>query len=164
MKNLSVEYRLAVKQDIDQLVRLRGLMQLEANEFKTEDITNEFNEKVKAYFLMAIPSKKYYGFIALINNKIIGTAGVCFYERPPSLSGGTGLAGYVANVFVEKDFRKKGIGKRMMYELNLLARELKADKLHLGSTSDGLSMYKAIGYKKPRFENLEIRFPFGDLT
>ena len=153
-------YRLAEINDVDQLVRMRALMQLESTDYKPEDVTSVFIEKVKDYFLKAIPSNIYYSTIAILNNKIIGTAGVCFYEKPPTLSDGTGLIGYVTNVFVEKEFRKKGIGTRMMFELNQLAVNLKADKLHLGATSDGLSMYKAVGYREPRFINLEIRYPF----
>lgn len=154
------EYRFAELNDVEQLVRLRTLMQVEANEYKPEDITSEFIEKVRAYFLEAIPSKKYYGSVAIFDNKIIGTAGACFYEKPPSIVGGSGLVGYVTNVFVEKEFRQKGVGTQMMRQLNQLALKLKADKLHLGATSDGLSIYKSVGYHEPRFVNLEIRFPF----
>ena len=157
---MKIEYRFATINDIDQLVQLRTLMQLEVNNYKPEDVTAEFIEKVKTYFLNSIPTKKYYSSVAIYEGKIIGTAGVCFYEKPPSLSGGFGLNGYVTNVYVEKDFRKKGIGCQMMRELSRLAIEMKADKLHLGATADGLSIYKAVGYQEPNFVNLEIKAPF----
>ncbi len=157
---MKIEYRFATINDVDQLVKLRTLMQLEVNNYKPEDVTAEFIEKVKTYFLNSIPTKKYYSSVAIYEEKIIGTAGVCFYEKPPSLSGGFGLNGYVTNVYVEKDFRQKGVGSQMMRELNQLAFEMKADKLHLGATADGLSIYKAVGYQKPNFVNLEIKTPF----
>ena len=48
--------------------------------------------------------------------------------------------------------------KNLKRKLNELATSLGADKLHLGATSDGLKIYKAVGYQEPRFVNLEIKF------
>lgn len=51
-----------------------------------------------------------------------------------------------------------GRGTQMMKELNKLAVIQKADKLHLGATKDGASIYKSVGYDEPRFVSLEIKF------
>lgn len=96
--------------------------------------------------------------MAFIGDKIVGTAGACFYHKPPSIAGGTGLVGYVTNVYTRNEHRGNGIGTNLMKKLNDLAQEMKADKLHLGATSDGLQIYKAVGYQEPRFVNLEIKF------
>lgn len=156
---MECEYRLASISDVDQLVRLRALMQAEVRHFSSDEIGQEYLDRVRNYFLTSIPSKKYFSSVAVFKNHIIGTAGVCLYHKPPNISGGTGLIGYVTNVFVETEFRKKGIGAKMMSELNKLACELKVDKLHLGATSDGLSIYRSVGYVEPHFVNLEIKFP-----
>jgi ribosomal protein S18 acetylase RimI-like enzyme len=156
----SVKFRLADLNDIDQLVELRVLMQLEVNGFSKQQVTDEYKNQVKEYFLKAITNKKYFSIVAEVKTKIIGTAGACFYEKPPSISGGTGLVGYVTNVYTNVDYRGKGIGTQMMSELNNLAIVIKADKLHLGATEDGLSIYKAVGFKEPRFVNLEMKFNY----
>lgn len=68
----------------------------------------------------------------------------------------------MTNVYTEEPFRGRGIGTQLMRELNTLALKLGADKLHLGATSDGLGIYKAVGYSEPRFVNLEVRAPFSN--
>lgn len=157
---MKVEYRFATLEDIDQLVRLRTLMQFEVNHSGDKSVPDEFTQKVKNYFLKSIPQNKYYSSIAIFENQIIANAGVVFYEKPPTIYGGSGLIGYVTNVYTEEKFRGHGIGTQLMRELNTLALKLGADKLHLGATSDGLSIYKAVGYEEPRFVNLEVRTPF----
>ena len=154
----SINYRFADITDIDQLIELRVLMQLEVNDFATEQVNTEYLESVRNYFTKSLKDQKYSSAIAIDKNVIIGTAGACFYNKPPSIAGGTGLVGYVTNVYTRKGYRGCGVGTNLMRKLSELAIELKADKLHLGATSDGLQIYKAVGYLEPRFVNLEIKF------
>lgn len=161
---MKIEYRFANLEDVEQLVRLRTLMQLEIHQPSDKSSIDEFSQKVKKYFLKSITQDKYHSSVAVFENKIIGNAGVVFYERPPSIKGGAGLVGYVTNVYTEKQFRGLGIGTQLMRELTKLALKLEVDKLHLGATPEGLSIYKSIGYEDPQFYNLELRKPFNKVS
>jgi len=152
-----INYRSANISDLEQLVQLRILMQLEVNGLSKDKVTDDYVQKVRTYFQNTIETKKYFSAIATDGDKIVGTAGVCFYEKPPSISTGSGLVGYVTNVYTLPFYRKKGVGTTLMRKLNQIASELNAHKLHLGATLDGLSIYKAVGYEEPRFVNLEIK-------
>lgn len=160
---MKIEYRFANLEDIDELVRLRTLMQFEVHHQGEKTVPVEFTAKVKNYFSKMIPQNSYFSAIAIIDKRIIANAGVVFYEKPPTIHGGSGLIGYVTNVYTEEKFRKHGIATQLMQNLNDLAFKLGADKLHLGATSDGLKIYKSIGYEEPRFVNLEVRSPFGNV-
>ncbi len=154
----SIKYRFANTNDIDQLIELRVLMQLEVNSLINHQVSGEYLESVRNYFTLSLKDQKYSSAIAIDGDVIIGTAGACFYNKPPSITGGSGLIGYVTNVYTRKEYRGCGVGTNLMRKLNELGVELKADKLHLGATSDGLQIYKAVGYLEPRFVNLEIKF------
>lgn len=153
-------YRFAQLSDLDQLVQLRVLMQLEVSELTEDHVSTQYSEQVKNYFLQAIPNRTYVSAVALDNEKMVATAGACFYEKPPSIMGGTGLVGYITNVYTMRSYRKQGIATRLMKNLTELAVELNADKLHLGATHDGAGIYKAIGYKEPSFISLELQSPY----
>jgi GNAT superfamily N-acetyltransferase len=152
---MNLKIRLATIDDLDDLVRLRVLMQTEVNSFEMKNVSEEYISKVRRYFESALPSKKYMSAVAVFDGRVIGTAGVCFYEKPPSIVSGTGLVGYVTNVYTEEKYRKNGIGRKLMSALVDIANEMQADKLHLGATEDGLGIYKSVGFKVPRFVNLE---------
>lgn len=93
-----MNFRLASINDIEQLVQLRILMQTEVNSFPQDQVTEEYKDRVRDFFLRSIPDKKYFSIIAEDNGKIIGNAGACFYEKSPSISGGGELVGCVTNV------------------------------------------------------------------
>lgn len=155
----SIGFRLASLNDLEQLVQLRFLMQSEVNDLKNEQVPLNYFNDVREYFKTAFADETYVSAVATARDKIIGTAGVCIYKKPPSITGGTGRVGYVTNVYVIDSFRGQGIGQQLMKELNQLAENMKLDKLHLGTTPDGLSVYRAAGYVEPKYFNLEIRFP-----
>ncbi len=156
MKNIT--FRFAKTEDIESLIELRILMQCEVNGTDLSSVPENYKELVREYFLTNLSNGFYQCAIALSEDKIIATAGVCFYQKPPSINGGSGLVGYVTNVYTLESFRKKGIGSTLMKKLNELATDKRVDKLHLGATVDGDSIYRSVGYIEPRFLNLEIKF------
>jgi ribosomal protein S18 acetylase RimI-like enzyme len=149
---------LANLSDIDQLVNLRVLMQIEVNEADPQIATDDYRYRIKEYLNKALLNQTYFSVVAVDGSQIIGTAGICFYQKPPSISGGSGIVGYVTNVYTNKNYRGMGVGTKMMVEANKLAMAQKADKLHLGATADGLGIYKAVGFKEPKFVSLELKF------
>lgn len=153
-----ITYRLATAEDVQQLVELRILMQVEVNGLNTLDVSTAYLDKVIDYFEGALGTEKYTSLIALDENYIVAAVGVCFYEKPPSIVGGNGLVGYVTNVYTREEYRKRGISSQLMKDLTELARKKRVDKLHLGSTGDGVNVYKSLGYQEPKVINLEIKF------
>ena len=153
----SFTYRLATPQDVQQLVELRILMQVEVNGLTNLDVSTSYLDKVIDYFEAVVGTDKYTSVIALDGEYIIAAVGVCFYEKPPSISGGSGVVGYVTNVYTREDYRKRGVATQLMKDLNELARKKRIDKLHLGATEDGINLYKSIGYQESKFVHLELK-------
>ncbi len=157
---MTLIYRTCQLSDIEELIELRILMQSEVNQLSeiSEEKLIKYKQKCHDYFYEFINNKKYLSIVALYENKIVGTAGVCFYHKPPSLLGdSSGIIGYVTNVYTREPFRKKGIGSQMMAELKQLAEKIGADKLHLGATIDGANIYRSVGFEEPRFLSLECK-------
>lgn len=151
-----IVFRTATMDDLDDLVHFRILMQAEVNDILPQAVNDSYREKIKDYFQKAISAKKYVGVLAETDGKIIGSSGVCFYEKPPSISGGSGIYGYVTNVFTDPRFRGQGVGSGMVSKIIQISKETKADKIHLGATEDGIGMYKKCGFKEPRYQYLEF--------
>jgi ribosomal protein S18 acetylase RimI-like enzyme len=150
-----IKIRLADLKDIEALVQLRVLMQTEVQTISNDKVDPNYQEKVKQYFNEAISSESLLCVVAELENKVIGTSGICIYKKPPSITGDSNYVGYVTNVYTEIEFRKRGIALKMMAFLVKIAEEKRVNKLHLGATSDALNLYKSLGFKEPHFVNLE---------
>ena len=56
---------------------------------------------------------------------------------------------YVSTVFVDEDYRRKGVAKSLMEQLEQRAKELGADIIRLDTFDwQGRDFYKSIGYKE----------------
>ncbi len=80
-------------------------------------------------FKKFLRSGNYFLFVAEIENRIVGTASIFIV---PSLQHGRPW-GYIDNVVVDKNFRKKGIGKKLGEVLINFAKEKNCYKIVLTS-------------------------------
>ena len=155
--NSLVEYRKATLDDIDQLVILRTLMQCEVNHIDPFQDFTDYQNKARHYFQENLKNETYISGVAVIDGKIISACGVVFYNKPPSIVSGKSIVGYVTNVFTLPTHRGVGHATKALEILIAEGKKRNADKLVLGSTEDGKGVYENLGFKIPRFVNLELK-------
>lgn len=155
--NSLVVYRKATIDDIDQLVILRTLMQCEVNQIDPFQDFTDYQNKARNYFLENLKNETYISGVAELDGKIISACGVVFYNKPPSIISGKSIVGYVTNVFTLPNHRGEGHATKALEILIAEGKKINADKLVLGSTEDGKGVYESLGFKVPRFVNLELK-------
>ncbi|MBC7539471.1 MAG: GNAT family N-acetyltransferase [Bacteriovorax sp.] len=150
-------FRLATLNDIPQLVELRIQMQKEVNGLAHSKIGLEFYKTAADYFQKSLNDGSYISAVAELNDQIISANGIVFYNKPPSLPNGSGLVGYLTNVYTIPIFRGNGFATHLIDLLTTKARQLKADKIHLGTTELGKGIYERSGFKPVCFTALELK-------
>jgi len=78
--------------------------------------------------------KKYTHILALADDKPVGTARLT-------------TDGHIGRVAVLKDYRKYGIGREMMLQIEEVAFEMGYEKLELNSQVHAVPFYEKLGYK-----------------
>lgn len=109
-------------------------------------LTSDFDDFWNASILeteLKNPFSKY--IIAKINNQIVGFAGVI--DTVDQLE--------ITNIVVKKDFRKKGIGNKLLLELINIAKKSNKNEIILEVNSNNLSAIKL--YEKNGFKNIGFR-------
>ncbi|MHA1948977.1 MAG: GNAT family N-acetyltransferase [Candidatus Thorarchaeota archaeon] len=99
-------------------------------------LTNDWDESVKC-------------FLAVIEETVVGGCAVSIYQRlPSSRTPNVSRVGYIHNVFVEPQFRKRGIATALMEEMLSLCRKEGAFKVALHDTAMSSGIYRRLGFKK----------------
>ncbi len=137
-----MNYRKADKNDVRQLVELRKKQLIDEGCYSE----NHIDDELERYFSTSISNKNLVVWLATENEYIIGTAGVCFFQYPPSFSNITGKIAYITNVYTRNEYRKQGIATRL---LELIMEEVKNEGckfVRLHASSQGKKLYEKMGF------------------
>lgn len=141
-----VEYRKAKNNDIIELAELRKEMIFESNNYK-EEFLNNIKKKTKDYLEKEIDNKNYIQWIALENNRIISMCGLSIFLIPPNEWCVNGKTGYIGNMFTKKDYRRKGIAKKLLEKIIEEAKLRNCERILLNTTEMGEKLYKQFNFE-----------------
>lgn len=147
--------RKAQLEDIDELVRLRIEFMKEVNASKNDPDELDYEMLTKAnaaYFSENIPSNRFIAWLAVENDRIIGTSGLIFYNRPPSIKNQSGRTAYIMNIYTIEGHRKKGIAGLLLEKVIEEAVGLGYRHIALNATSMGKPLYLKYGFSEVQGE------------
>jgi GNAT superfamily N-acetyltransferase len=106
-----------------------------------------------AYIKKAINSDpKHIFFIAKIENRIVGFSEAAIQELPIVLEPKVLL--HISAVYVEDEFRKNGIGKKLVQRLIQWGKRHSATEINLNvlAKNPAINLYKSMGFQEARIE------------
>jgi len=90
---------------------------------------------------------RYIGWIAEEDGRVAGSAGLLILDWPPHpLDPASHERGYVLNVFVEADFRKRGLAHELLEHCMAEARRRRIGVITLHSSDAGRPVYAGYGF------------------
>ena len=140
--SLQMEYRKATEVDIDQLVKLRISQLLDEGYPETNDIRKD----LKKYFSASLKNESLICWVGLVNEAIVATAGLCFYQLPSTFSNPSGRIAYITNMYTADAYRKRGVASHLLQLLLDNAKALNYTSVRLHASSDGKGIYEKAGF------------------
>lgn len=139
-----MKYRKASKEEIKYLIELRKKQLIDEGLEPSDNIDFELKE----FFQSTMEEGSLIQYVAVGDDIIIATGGVCFYTLPPSYSNISGKTAYITNMYTKDEYRGRGIATIL---LNLLVDEVKVSGcnfIKLQASVHGKSVYKKFGFKE----------------
>ena len=146
------EYKKAIVENIDELVRTRIIVLRAANKL-SDDVDMSVAEKESyAYYKRSLVTGEHIAYLVYDNGTFIGAGGVSFYQVMPTYHNPTGKKAYIMNMYTALEYRRQGIA---IHTLDLLvndARELGVSQITLEATDMGRPLYENYGFVKKEDE------------
>jgi len=105
-----------------------------------------------------LTENSYRGWLAVDGKKIVGGAGLWIHEvlshpESPKIT----RRAYVFNVYVEPEYRRRGLARKMMDAIVEHTRKLGFTTLWLHASDDGRSLYEQMGFVPTNEMKLKLK-------
>ncbi|WP_026511569.1 GNAT family N-acetyltransferase [Butyrivibrio sp. LC3010] len=99
------------------------------------------------YYNRHMADGTFVSWLAMDGDKIIGTSGMSFVEKPPYFTCTTGKLGLLSSMYTDPDYRRKGIAKELLHRVVEEARAYGCGAVHITASDMGVKLYTAYGFK-----------------
>ena len=139
---MKIVYRRLTEDDLDTFIDMR-ITQLR-EEGATEDI--DLKPALRDYYKHHMADGTFVSWLALDGDKIIGTSGMSFVEKPPYFGCPSGRIGLLSSMFTNPDYRRKGIARELLHRVVGEAREYGCGAVQITASDMGVKLYTAYGF------------------
>ena len=139
-----IEYRKLGKNDLDEFIRIR-IGQLR-EEGATEDI--DLKPALLDYYNRHMADGTFVSYIAVDGDKIVGTSGMSFVEKPPYFGCPSGKLGLLSSMYTDNNYRRQGIAKKLLSMVVDEARSYGCGVVQITASDMGVLLYSDFGFVK----------------
>lgn len=151
--------RKAVLEDIPLLIKLRMDFLVSSMGLTSEEEARLIEAQLLNYFRKHIPLEDFIAYIGEIDNKAVAIAFLTITEKPANANYITGKTAMIHNVLTYPNYRRRGIGSKLLHRLIEEAKKANVSSIDLFATEAGKPLYKKFGFAehKNTYMRLEIR-------
>ena len=139
---MKIEYRRLTEKELNTFIDMR-IKQLREEGAK-EDI--DLAPALKQYYIRHMGDGTFVSWLAFDGDKIIGTSGISFVEKPPYFGCPSGKIGLLSSMFTDPDYRRKGIAKELLTRDVQDAKEYGCGTVQITASDMGVKLYSNFGF------------------
>lgn len=139
---MAIEYRRLTDKELDTFIAMR-IIQLR-EEGATEDV--DLVPHLRDYYNRHMSDGTFVSWLAFDGEKIVGTSGMSFVEKPPYFSCPSGKIGLLSSMFTDPDYRRMGIARQLLHRVVEEARAYGCGCVQITASDMGVKLYSAYGF------------------
>ncbi len=141
---MSIEYRRLQKDDLTIFITMR-IKQLR-EEGATEDI--DLRPALQDYYTRHMADGTFVSWLAVDGERIVGTSGMSFVEKPPYFGCPSGKMGLLSSMFTDPEYRRQGIARKLLSLVVEEARNYGCGTVQITASNMGVLLYSNFGFEK----------------
>ncbi len=139
-----IQYRKLTADDLDTFIQMR------IRQLREEGAQEDFDlvPALKDYYERHMCDGTFVSWLALDEEKIIGTSGMSFVEKPPYYGCPTGRIGLLSSMYTDPGYRRQGIAKELLTRVVEEARAYGCGTVQIMASDMGVLLYTNFGFVK----------------
>ena len=141
---MAIQYKKLTEKDLDAFIEMR-ICQLR-EEGATEDI--DLKPALIDYYNRHMADGTFISWLAVDGDRIVGTSGMSFVEKPPYFGCPNGKIGLLSSMFTDKAYRRQGIAKELLARVVNEAKKYGCGSIQITASDMGVLLYADFGFVK----------------
>lgn len=141
---MNIKFQKLTEKELDLFIEIR-ISQLREEGAKEEI---DLRPALKDYYNRHMADGTFVSWLAMDDDKIIGTSGMSFVEKPPYFGCPNGRIGLLSSMFTAKQYRRQGIAKELLSRVVQEAKEYGCGAVQITASDMGVLLYTDFGFKK----------------
>ena len=141
---MEIAYRKLTENDLDVFIRMRIAQLREEGAAEAMDLVPPLMD----YYHRHLADGTYVSWLALDGEKIVGTSGMSFVEKPPYFSCPSGKIGLLSSMYTDPAYRRRGIAKELLRRVTEEARAYGCGIVQITASDMGVLLYTDFGFQK----------------
>ncbi|WP_458459064.1 GNAT family N-acetyltransferase [Pseudobutyrivibrio sp.] len=146
---MDISYKKLTTSELDAFIdmRITQLTEEYVSSGQTVPTDVDLQSTLKDYYNRHLADGTFVSWLAMDGNKIIGTSGMSFVEKPPYFGCPTGRLGLLSSMYTNPNYRRMGIAKELLNRVVEEARAYGCGAVHITASDMGVKLYTAYGFK-----------------
>ena len=141
---MAIYYKKLTEKEVDKFIELR------INQLREEGATEDMDlvSALKDYYARHLTDGTFVSWLAMDGEKIVGTSGMSFVEKPPYFGCPSGKIGLLSSMYTLDDYRRKGIARELLSRVMQEAKEYGCGAVQITASDMGVLLYTDFGFVK----------------
>ena len=150
---MAIQYKKLTKRDLETFIDMR-IAQLREEGAKEEI---DLKPALRDYYDRHMLDGTFVSWLAFDGDKIVGTSGMSFVEKPPYFGCPSGKVGLLSSMYTARDHRRQGIARELLSRVVDEAREYGCGAVQITASDMGVMLYTDFGFK-PNGNFMQYKF------
>lgn len=142
--DVEIDFRRLTLGDLEVFIDLR------IRQLREEGAQEDFDLRpaLADYYRRHMADGTFVPWIALDGDRIVGTSGMSFVEKPPYFGCPSGKIGLLSSMYTAKEYRRQGIAKELLHRVVEEARAYSCGVVQITASDMGALLYADSGFVK----------------
>ena len=146
---MQIKYKRLTESELEIFIKMRISQLTEEYTVEGKSVPEgvDLKSALKDFYHRHMADGTFVSWLAMDGDKIIGTSGMSFVEKPPYFSCPTGKLGLLSSMYTNPNYRRMGIAKELLHRVVEEARNYGCGSVHITASNMGVKLYTAYGFK-----------------
>ncbi len=139
---MEITYQQLTEKELEAFIETRLRQLREEGAAADRDLTPNLRD----YYHRHMADGTFAAWLAFDGEKLVGTGGISFVEKPPYYGCPSGKIGLLSSMFTDPAYRRRGIARELLQRLLAGAREYGCGVVQITASDMGVKLYSACGF------------------